>query len=556
MGEAVAPDEQKAQDVLGGEMPTCTENPDYAEPLIVDLSPNDRLDLEVAMKGGVAVVRYDCQSLKVVKGCTMAGKYEFAGVSRKEHVVQMTSSDELAANLPLSIAKLSAEMQRGRSIDVAMVMVGKRSAAAHEATKKELEGRCDDATHFVRAASVGAFSLATGTRGKVAAVAELFGAGTSGKSEAARQAMNKDGSLPSCRESKPDAPSPPGECQSAIRLELMPFVATRSDDKKKEGGDKGAKAGRAAKNPCPPGFDFADEICTKSADQPTLCAPDDETDCSAQCSKGHPGSCHNLGLLLKKAKKPKDKWIAAFKTACEGNVGDACSQYGWQLYPDEIKDDPGLEKTKAALAIHKKGCDLGSGDACDDVGTVTEDNIFGVENKKMAVEYYRRGCKLGNAISCWALAYKYFKGQGVDKNPLIGLKLLARSCDAGVADDCFELGKIIFEGKFGVPKNTGAAYTVHKRGCLLERSNCDAAGDAAAALSKWKTAAEHYERGCHVDEGTWSACLSGATIYEKGKPGVPKNPGKAKLMWSTACENGEGEDKACAKLGIPMKPDD
>ena len=87
------------------------------------------------MKGGLAVVSYDCKSLKVLNGCKVEGTYEFAGVSRKEQVVQMTSADELAANLPLSVAKLSAEMQRGKSIDLAIVMVGKRSATRSRSSR-------------------------------------------------------------------------------------------------------------------------------------------------------------------------------------------------------------------------------------------------------------------------------------------------------------------------------------------------------------------------------------------------------------------------------------
>lgn len=552
-GEAVAPDEQTAQDALGIEEVECGAEPSYAEPLVVDLSSNDRLDLEVAMKDGVALVSYDCKELKIVKGCTLPGGYEFAGVSRKEQVVQMKSSDELAANLPLSVAKLSAEMQRGRSIDLAMVMVGKRSAPSNEATREELEGSCEGVTHFVRAATLGAFSMATGTKGKVAAVAELFGAGTNAASASERSNMNKDGSLDSCRESKPDAETPPGECQSAIRLELVPFVAARSKDKKGGKGGKGEKEVQAAKNPCPPGFSFAGGICTKDAEAPRLCDPKSEADCKAQCDKGHAQSCANLGVLMKKAKQPRAAYLAVFKKACEGGAGDGCSPYGWSVYPDETKNDPGLKKTKAALAIHKRGCDLGSAESCDDVGTVIEDDAFGVENKPMAVEYYRRGCSLGFAMSCWSLAYKYLKGEGVKKDLVAGLKLLARSCDAGVADDCDDLGNIIFQGKFGVPKKLDAAYVVRKRGCLLDLAYCDGAGDVAAAMGNYKVAAEHYVRGCDVDNGTWSACLSGAAIFEKGKKGVPKDEGKAKQLWSIACENGDGEDKACAKLGIPMK---
>lgn len=98
-------------------------------PLIVDWTSQSRLDLELAMKEGVAVVHYGCDGFRVLPRCSMPGAYAFVGVSRKEDVIQLTSADELAANLPLSAAKLSAEMSRDSSLDLALVMVGKRTTS-------------------------------------------------------------------------------------------------------------------------------------------------------------------------------------------------------------------------------------------------------------------------------------------------------------------------------------------------------------------------------------------------------------------------------------------
>ena len=138
---------------------------------MVDWKPEQRGDLEIAMSEGVAVVAYDCSGMKLLKDCHLNGSYGYLGMTRKEQVVRLSDSDEVRANLPLSGVKLSAELKRGASLDVAMVMVGKRRTTWREPTKTDLQGPCDGATHFVRAATVGAFVMETGTKAKAQVVA-------------------------------------------------------------------------------------------------------------------------------------------------------------------------------------------------------------------------------------------------------------------------------------------------------------------------------------------------------------------------------------------------
>ena len=195
----------------------------YAEPLIVDWKSQERTDLELAMKKGVAVVSYDCKTIRMLKDCSLNGSYEYAGVSLKEDMVQLENADEVRANLPLSGIKLGGELERGSSIDVALVMVGKRGSTAGAVSKDTLKGTCEGATHVVRAAYVGAFAMARGSRGKVRAVAEVFGAGGEAKSESQKHTSNKDGDVTACKSSSPDSPKPPDQCQSALRLELTPI---------------------------------------------------------------------------------------------------------------------------------------------------------------------------------------------------------------------------------------------------------------------------------------------------------------------------------------------
>src|SRR5690242_3297186 len=85
------PDDPTARSVLdrhpGWE---CHSVGSYGEPLVVDLEAHERADIEEAMRDGVALVAYDCKTLRLLRGCSVDGSYGFMSVSRKEEVVQLT----------------------------------------------------------------------------------------------------------------------------------------------------------------------------------------------------------------------------------------------------------------------------------------------------------------------------------------------------------------------------------------------------------------------------------------------------------------------------------
>ncbi len=76
----VRPEEATAADALGEDgKPACRAVAAYGEPLIVDWKSTDRLDLELAMKEGVAVVAYTCDRFKLLKRCKIEGSYGACG---------------------------------------------------------------------------------------------------------------------------------------------------------------------------------------------------------------------------------------------------------------------------------------------------------------------------------------------------------------------------------------------------------------------------------------------------------------------------------------------
>src|SRR5262245_47206036 len=145
--EAVRPETPTAANALGEG--ACGDVTGGGEPLVVDWKPEQRGDLEIAMKDGVAVVSYSCDKLELLKDCRIEGQYGYIGMTTREQVVRLESSDEVRANLPLSGAQLSGELARGTTLEVAMILVGKRRTTWNEPTRNDLKGACDKATHYV-----------------------------------------------------------------------------------------------------------------------------------------------------------------------------------------------------------------------------------------------------------------------------------------------------------------------------------------------------------------------------------------------------------------------
>lgn len=530
---AVRAEAPTAQQAMGeAAAPACTSVPAVAQTLVIDLPSAQRADLELAMKSGRAVVHYGCDGLRVLSSCELKGDYRFAGVSLKQEVVQLKSQDEVRASLPISGATLAGGVARGTSLDLATALVGRSTALGSAAAKGELVGSCDGATHFVRAVYVGAFAMKRGSGAAVTAAASLFGGATEAKSESDKQANLRDGSLEACKGASPDAPKPPTDCQSAIRVELFPI------------GDAGAAQEQgqrlsAMTNPCPDGYAFAGGKCTPAAKaEAFLCAPNDEASCRAQCDKGNAPSCFNLAHLLT-------------------GVGDVCKGKGEGCLSIAVSS-PGGPAEKAYVEgakVYGRACDAGVSAACFYVGSYFDGGLFGyAKSDEKADAAFDRGCNEGHALSCaklaerleardkaapravtlaqracdlgyapgcFAVISKYLKGQGTAKNPAAARGVLARTCAAGDAKRCAELGLLSLDGTLGdeARKDVAAALAAIVRGCDLKRED---------------------------------ACRLAATAYA-GQWGVPKDAAKAKAFFERGCGGAAATEKACVQLAERLK---
>ena len=514
----------------------CRPVDDLPEPLAVDWRPEVRSDLEVAMHDGLSVVAYDCNTIRLCLGAGAEGSYGFVGTTTKEQVIQLDNSDELKANLPFSGAALSAklggDMARGATLDIALVMVGKRVASRRLFTTADLQGDCAGATHFVQSATVGAFSMQTGARARVHSAAELFSVGVEGASASTRSVRNQDGSLEDCRKSTPDAQALQGQCGAILRLQLrrLGMAASESDI--------------AEHNPCPKGFALAAGKCTlTTAGVAHLCAYGDADDCKAQCDAGDAGSCANLGLMYDVGRGLKADTLRAaelFQTACEKGNAPSCGRLGEMFLAgsgpaaDEVRAREFLRRgcqggwfeacthlgalerkanaTINVVALWTRSCTGGDGEGCTSLGFLHTHGLGVPLDLAKAAASYRQGCDLGSVRGCGLLGEAYEKGQGVAPDERHAVELYRRACDAGGWMGCSGLSNMYFRGGASLEKNDARGMEFLSRACTL---------------------------------GAQGACLGVGMRYLNGV-GVAKDQARGRDILQHACS--AGEKNACALL--------
>jgi uncharacterized protein len=505
----VRPEDPTYSDAVGGQSTPVIEA--HGEPLVVDWRPESRGDLEIAMKEGVAVVAYSPEGMKLLKDCHTSGEYGFIGMSLKEQVISLEDENEIRANLPLSgigiAGKIGGELKQGAVLNVALAMVGKRKTTWKSVVRGELTGPCDGATHFVRGATIGAFVMKTGTRGEATTAAEVFGLGASAKTGSQKNVMNKDGSLSACRTAKPDAADPPSQCTALIRLELN-RIGEGSNAKAPP-----APATEAAPNPCPSGMVMSAGKCAApNAQRPHRCRPGDIADCTAQCDRGQPESCVNLGFA---------------------------SERGQGAAPD----------VNRAAQLYQKACELGSALGCHNLGYLLSEGPGIAHDAAKAASLFERACTEGEARGCNSLGAAFFAGAGVAANPSTAAGLFKRACNGGEPGGCTNLGSLRLTGMLGNKDAVQAARLFERAcdgrdpaGCASLASAFETGNGVAQDLAR---AVALYDRSCQ--SGYALGCYGMAVLATLGK-GVPKDPARAQSLFQQACT--AREVMSCATLRV------
>lgn len=442
-----------AKDTATGEI-SCAADRNY-DVLAVDWEPEQRGDLEVAMKQGVVAVAYGCGRFEVLD-CSAEGAYGFIGMTRKEKVVKMKDADEVKANLPLSAIKwlsdLGASLERGTSLDAAMVMVGVRKSARRALGRDELQGDCDAATHYVSSATLGAFVLASGSAAEVQAAASFFGKGASGKSSSADQVHNKDGSIDACAKSSPDDAKPPAQCSAVVRLVIKALRPSASEAREAAGAEQEVSVDATS---CPVGLVQVDGACTKASDKPHQCSPGDAADCDKQCKAGDQESCSILGSMYWQGRGVDKDWgrsVELHQGACAAGIARSCRYAG-----NSLRTGRGAKKDlKAAAKVLAMACDAGDGLGCVELGRLELER----DNSGVAVTHFRRACYGGEFTGCAELGIMYKKGSGgLSKSPKLASKFFEKGCKEGSGLACFELA--------GLTRDKARARELYAKSCNL-----------------------------------------------------------------------------------------
>jgi len=610
VGSKLAPKQPSATEALGSSV-ACTDTKVVVEPYVVDLRGADRSHLEATMSEGIAVVRYDCNGLEVLKGCSIKGAtpdpYTFVGVSIKEDQVQIETLDQLKANLPASAVKLEGELTSGASIDIGLLMIGRKSVPNDVVAREDLSGPgCAGATHFVRSAIVGAFAVEKGTQGKARIAAEIFKAGASAGSEANQRVANRDGKPEDCQVAKPGDKTPPDQCRAAVTIELYPIAEERPVVAEAEaGGEAKPQESKAEEleTKCPPGFVRAAGKCTPPAQVAAhQCKPGDFADCEAQCDKGNAPSCYNYGLMLRsggpgRPPADKDKATQMFTKACEAEDGPgaACREVAFPLQFEQTK------QWSRYTELMQRGCDRGDASACESLGsTLTQGRPELPKDVTRGLLLLERACGMGRQFACSSLAMSLIR-EKVD--PARGMTLLERSCDRGTIADCQQLsfayrggqapggkspakaqdyevkacelgalgscasaGKALVEGK-GIKKDLAKAAALFVKGCpepppppkfvSLAKDACvGLAGmhvDGKGGMEKSVAKAEAMLlRGC--SDRLRMTCVDLSAFYAKGAKGMPKDAAKAEKVLRDACD--KNDVSSCNELGKQLEKND
>lgn len=452
-GEVVRPNDPTFAGARGDKgAALCREAPAEGTPLIVDWNPEERGDLEAAMSQGVAVVSYDCKTVKLLQDCKVEGKYGFVGITKKEQVITLENADQAQANLPLHGASIGASMERGSAIDIGLVMIGKKNTLRADLDKKALGAHCEGATHYVQSATVGAFAMRTSASGaaRAKAVFDIFGgAGASGQSSSSKNVVNKDGDVDACKSGDVDSTTPPRGCGAPLRIRLLAIAAGP------------ASATPAREVACPKGLVAIGGKCGTRNDAEAFDCTDEDgaAVCEKQCDKGSAASC----------------WTAATL---------------WD------RGDGGVPKdTDKSADFGRKACDLGDWSAC-------EWYAGNLRDYPKARGIFLRACNAGSMSACVGLGSFWSKGD--DRDLAKGIRYYLRACRGGELSGCQFAAERFEAGGPGVPQDLSRALAMYESLCatpdspLWSRDGCYGAANLLAKQDRAK-AKSYMQRACELE---------------------------------------------------------
>lgn len=357
----------KVADIRGETV--CDARAPRSDLLLVDLQPEARADLEAATRRGLAVVHFDCERFQVLPHCTADAGYTFAPHTPKQQILRMQDGSSLGASLPLTYAAHAAELaagfDRGRSLDLALVMGGRLTTEAWGVSSEDLRGDCQGATHIVSSAELGAFALHSGARSQEVTAAGLFGFRAQAGRSTEFELHSTEGDPNACAGGG-NTPHP--GCDAVLRAELI---------------------GLRAQAPLLTAL-------TEEQMQPLrgkLC--EDVSLCRAECEQGDPDACMQyatLHLLGDRVQRDLGRAGKFMLRACELDQPLACTLLGIELL-NEASPHPDLARGREFL---RRPCERGYAEACHALGL----SYSNAGDRVRAARFLQRACTLGSNDAC------------------------------------------------------------------------------------------------------------------------------------------------------------
>lgn len=527
---------------------TMTKNP--SAPLIVDWQPENRGDLEVAIKRGVAVVHFDEKSFVLLPQCRARGNYNYVGYTPKSQNMTIRSRAELQANLPYGAFKLEGKLGQEGAVMVALRMVGQRMFDSPHLSRDKLEGDCARATHYISALTIGAFRYATTAHASAEAAASIFGAGGGGKTSGEAENVTTDGDFGACDGADPDAESAPSRCRALLRINLVPL--------------DGAVASASEGPKCGEGMKWNGQMCVterriqqEAQQSPTSepaqssavakgyeCSEDDANECKEQCRAGNLPSCNRFaGFLAAGAGGfPQDvaRAVKLWGIGCQSNYAPACTSLGMYLESKRLFHE--------AAEIGGKGCRAGDPGACTNVAVLAYFGRGVAKNRQAAFQLWLRGCKLRDWTACSNVGAMLLHGtDGAPNNPEGARKLFTAACEAPGKVGCGNLAET-YEHGLGGPKDTAKALELYLASCDAGgATSCVAAGllteENSTKLESRQRALALYEKGCGMGPGGGCATVQEVRAFY---PGEYTDEGYDRR----ACDDGDQRALACYNAAI------
>lgn len=416
-------------------------------------------DLEAAMKKGVAIVSFDCASMRVLSNCSLPDtSYEYAGTTRNERVVQMEGRRRAEGHDALQRGQA---LRRGPGGQVDRHRPRARRQALRPSFRRsrrttwEFRGR---ETHFVQNAWIG----------RVLDVDRRRGQGRRRRRALQRRRLRQErvdaqrdvnGSLEACRTSKDDADAPPAGLPRAA-----PHRAPA--DREGEGGGEGPEQGRRGQGvqegrgeeaggegrgePVPEGHRLGE----REVHEEETAAALGRVPLRREEARRVQGAVRQgpRGLLLgphgvhaKRAQYADDAASKAlaktastwFQKACDGNHAEGCTELAEEIvgpkYDEKLADHlEAFKKSvngKHALLARQP---LGLHRARLRPAARGQQGVRRLGLLPLLPE----GVQPGNSMGCREAAEGYIQGLGTAKNPKKGTDLLLKGCTGGDDDIC------------------------------------------------------------------------------------------------------------------------